>query len=116
MEIGERFSKYTLDNDSIDDNFDDDLSDVSFFQKARLEHFYKFNLQPKLMVYNKHIGQLKKNSDKRIKINKAYTAFLKEIKKKDNQEIEFYNFNDLQLIETINIIKDLILILEQKTS
>lgn len=110
-EIGEKFSKYPLENDSIKSNFDDDLADVPFYQRERVKQLYKFNLQPKLNLYSDKIELLKHNSEERIAHNKNYQNFLKEIKKKDvidEENPEQFGQSDLQLIETYNIMKDLI--------
>ena len=112
LDIGEEHLKYPLEQDSIAPNFDDQLSDVPLLQRERVRQLYKFDLQPKLTVYNKYLPQLKKNSELRIAQNKSYQVFLKELDKKD-KEIEEESFeqfgqNDLQLIETYNIMKDLV--------
>lgn len=114
VEIGEQFAKYPLEGDEIKANYDDDLSDVPFLQRDRIKLLYKFNLQPQLTRFTKHIDQLSKNSEYRIENNKNYQSFLKELKKKkkdleEDQEEEFGQ-NDLQLTESTNIIKDLIIL------
>ena len=53
MEIGEEFSKFPLENDSIAENFDDDLSDLPYSQRQRLRFIYKFDLQKKLACASK---------------------------------------------------------------
>lgn len=118
-EIGERYYKFPLDNDSIPPNFDDDLSDLPFFQRARMGFLYKYNLQPKLELDKKLINQLSENSKKRLEQDKNYQAFIKEVKSraKDSNEIEVeeesvgkWGQSDLQLQETVNIMKDLLFI------
>jgi len=113
-EIGEQYAKFPLETDKIEPNFDDDLSDVPFFQRAKLSNLYKFNLQPKLTMYEDYIPVLKSNSGTRIENNKNYQAFLEEVNKQDlNYDPESdkqYGKNDLQLIEAMNIMKDLILL------
>lgn len=112
-EIGEKFAKYPLENDHITPNFDDDLLDVPFYQRDKVRQLYKFNLQPKLDLYGNFLTSLRKNSDERIKNNKNYQNFLKEIQKKDKDLVdednpEQFGQSDLQLNETYNIMKDLI--------
>ncbi|MEM1282579.1 MAG: S41 family peptidase [Chlamydiota bacterium] len=119
-EIGEQFAKYPLEGDEIKANFDDDLSDVPFVQRDRVRMVYKYNLQPQLSRYNQHIDRLVKNSEYRIENNKNYQSFLKELKKKkkdveEDQEEEFGQ-NDLQLTESLNIMKDLIMLDEMTNS
>src|SRR5262249_27228595 len=45
LDIGESFSKYPLENDSIEPHFDDDLSDLSAFHRLQLGPMYRYNLQ-----------------------------------------------------------------------
>lgn len=111
MEIGEKFSKYPLENDSIKPEFDDDLSDVPYLQRDKVRSLYKFDLQKKLDIYDPYLERLKSNSAERIKNNKSYQNLLKEIKKKDNLDedtAEQLVQYDLQLNETYNIMRDLI--------
>lgn len=115
-EIGEKFSKYPLENDTIHDNFDDDLSDVPATQRSNIRLLYKFNLQPKLTTYVRYIPMLASNSASRIANNKAYQEFIKELKSKneDTKDVEppedeaevTTGKNDLQLLEAYNIMKD----------
>lgn len=113
MEIGEQYAKYPLENDRIKENYDDDLSDVSFLQRERVRALYKFDLQQKLHTYDPYLETLKKNSASRIANNKNYQNFLTEIKKKDKDTEEEIDSSkqgesDLQLLEAYNVLKDLI--------
>lgn len=120
MEIGEKFLKYPLENDRIPPNFDDDLSDVPADQRDKIRMLYKFNLQKKLSSYVPYLETLKKNSAERIKNNKIYQNYLKELKKKDKDsdkdaepdedsaEEASFGKADLQLTESYNIMKDLL--------
>lgn len=111
-EIGEKFTKFPLENDSISPNFDDDLSDIPILQREKIKILYKFNLQPRLHTYDKYMLQLKENSKERIAISKSYQAFIKELQgKNDNVEeepAEELGEIDLQLQETYNIMRDLL--------
>ncbi len=116
-DIGEKSSKYPLENDSIKANFDDDLSDIPFAQRQKIRLLYKFDLQRKLTTYQPYLELLKKNSAYRVTNNKNYQAFLKELKKENQVEGEAeeqFGQNDLQLTETYNILKDLILLMDEK--
>jgi len=116
MEIGEKYAKYPLENDSIDENFDDDLSDVPYAQRQKVRLLYKFNLQKKLTTYQPYMERLKKNADYRIENNKDYQTFLKELRKENNsldEEERHFGQNDLQLMEAYNIMKDLIQFMER---
>ena len=120
LDIGEKFAKYPLKNDSIKENFDDDLSDVPVGQRFKIRLLYKFDLQKKLNTYQPYLEQLKKNAAYRIEHNKNYQTMLKEIKKKDkdiaeSESEEEFGQNDLQLTETYNTMKDLLEMMEKKT-
>lgn len=119
MEVGEKYAKYPLDNDQIKENFDDDLSDIPFTQRNKIRMLYKFDLQPKNTTYQPYLERLKENSAYRIAHDKSYQTFLSEIKKKDEEPVisaegEMEDVDkeqsDLQLMETINIMKDLIVL------
>ncbi len=114
MQIGEQYSKYPLENAAIKENFDDDLADIPQKQREYVRKLYKFNLQPKIRLYIKHREILQVNSDERVVKNKNYQNFLIEIKEetKDQDIIDvIYGQNDLQFEESINVMKDLILLI-----
>jgi len=110
LDIGEKFGKYPLENDSIESHFEDNLSDISPFHRLQLGSAYKSNLQLPLDTYASHLSLLRTNSEKRIESNKNYQNFLTEAKNKnyDANPIEFFNQGDLQMQEALNILKDLL--------
>ncbi|NGX56812.1 MAG: Tail-specific protease [Candidatus Anoxychlamydiales bacterium] len=110
LEIGEKYSKYPLENDKINPNFDDDLSDIPLIHRKRISLLYKHNLQQVTKAYTQYLGILNNNSKQRIDDNKNYQNFLKEIKDKnyESESIDLFNQSDLQLQEAMNITKDLI--------
>ncbi len=117
LEIGEKFTKYPLDSDRIKENYDDDLSDVPFTQRARIALFYKYDLQQKIPVNKKLLDLLKANSAYRIAHNKLYEEFLAELKKKGKNEEEIEEAenkhvfqNDFQLEEAFNVMRDEIIL------
>lgn len=116
LDIGEKHLKYPLENDSIKENFDDDLSDIPYMQRQKIRALYKFDLQQKVTTYHPYLSSLKQNAEQRIENNKNYQAFLKELKKDnaiEEETEEKFGQNDLQLIETYNIMKDLILLMQE---
>lgn len=117
MEIGEKFAKFPLETDEIASCYDDDLDDIPAIHRPQIIRLYKFNLQPILHDYTSYIDLLKENSLMRILENKNYQNFLKELDKKEfiSEAMEAFGQNDLQLTEAINVIKDLVLVLEEKT-
>ncbi|MBA3603298.1 MAG: PDZ domain-containing protein, partial [Parachlamydiaceae bacterium] len=129
-EIGEKFSKFPLEDDSIHESFDDDLSDIPITQRNSIRLLYKFNMQPKLRMYEPYLPTLILNSKIRLERNKPYQEFLKELKEKENDSESSKDVEppeetpenspgkgDLQLIEADNILKDLLYqMLENKKS
>jgi carboxyl-terminal processing protease len=114
IEIGETFAKNPLENDRIKPNFEDDLSDIPYMQRDKIRLLYKFDLQPKLTIYQQYVANLQKNSEQRIGNNKNYQNFLKELKKEDDfdaEDGEKFGQNDLQLAEAYNVMKDVIFLL-----
>lgn len=117
-EVGEKFTKFPLENDSIKPSFEDDLDDIPASQRDNIRLLYNFNLQQKLTIYDKFLPLLISNSAQRVKNSKPYQEFLKEIKKKDSEtEKEIVpeeepeatiGKEDLQLNETYNIARDLL--------
>lgn len=115
-EYGEKFSKYPVPNNSIEENYEDKLSDVLPWNRSHYKKNYLNNLQTKMQTYSKHLGNLRDNSAKRMKENKDYQFFLKGLKEESETEDIHFAQNDLQFLETLNIIKEMIYFydLEQK--
>ena len=118
LEIGEKFSKFPVENDQIPSHFQDDLSDIPPFHRFQIIRSYQQDLQPVLNTYQPFLESLRNNVKARISQNKNYQNFLTftaELAKKDAPSDLPENFgqNDLQLFETVNIMKDLIYFLEQ---
>lgn len=113
LDIGETFSKFPLDNDAIPASFDDELDDIPYLQRDRIKMLYKFNLQPRLHLYDDYLDRLKQNSELRLKSSKSYQNFLKELKKNTDSDVEEDKSSelgqgDLQLYEAYDIMRDLI--------
>ncbi|MBF5058717.1 S41 family peptidase [Candidatus Neptunochlamydia vexilliferae] len=114
LEIGESFAKFPLENDEISPNFVDNLYDIHPFHRRKMMRLYSKNRQEYVDLYGSYLPALKKNSSLRIEQNKNYQNFLKELRKEefDPETAERYGQNDLQLEESLNIMKDLILMLQ----
>lgn len=114
IDIGEKFGKYPLKSDQISANFKDDLSDIPLIYRLPASKFYNYKPQQILDDYTKYLSVLKQNSHTRLKNNKQYQDFLTEIKNKNfkGSAVELFSKNDLQLIEAVNILKDLIFFME----
>lgn len=117
LDIGEKFAKYPLPNDSIDPHFEDDLSDISPLHRLQLGPMYRYNLQTKLTTWPAFLDILRANSTLRMQANKNYQNFLTELQKKnfDSDPIDLFGQSDLQLIESFNIMKDLIFLHHQES-
>jgi carboxyl-terminal processing protease len=115
MEIGEKYSKFPLETDQISAHFTDDLADVPWIHRNQVAKMYKNDFQTIQATYQPYLETLKKNSEERLVQNKNYQNLLKEIAKKEdfNDPTNFFGQNDLQLIETSNIMKDLLYFLEK---
>lgn len=113
-EIGEKHSKNPLENDSIPENFNDDLSDIPMMQRDQISWLYRFNLQSKLKTYTRHLPILHKNSELRLKQDLFYQKFLADLKEEEAnlERLELFSKNDPQLSEATSIMKDLILLLK----
>jgi carboxyl-terminal processing protease len=113
-EIGERHAKHPLENDSIKENFNDDLSDIPTLQRDQISWLYRYNLQPKIKTYSRYLPTLQKNSSQRIQNDPYYQFFLTEMKDEniEGATIDQFIKSDPQLCEAINIMKDLILLLK----
>ena len=114
LDIGEEFSKFPLANDQIPATFEDDLSDIPAIHRNQIMRVYKVNMQTKLDIYQPYLSTLRANCTERLELNTNYQTFLKEIAKQDfsSDVVDYYSQTDLQLDETMNIMKDLILLME----
>lgn len=113
-DIGEKHAKNPLENDSIKENFSDDLSDIPIVQRDQISWLYRFNLQPKIKTFTRYLPMLEKNSSLRIAQDSFYQHFLSLLKEDEVEgaAIEPFTKQDPQLNETINIMKDLIVLLK----
>jgi len=115
VKIGECQAKFPLGNDTISPNFHDQLLDIHPLHRGKMRRYYKQGLQKRLTMYEPHLEILKHNSKVRIEQSRNYQNFLTEMKKEthDPETAERYGQNDLQLEETICIMKDLIFLGKQ---
>jgi carboxyl-terminal processing protease len=121
--IGEAFlGSHTLKNDTINPSFEDKLEDVDATEKSWYLHYYVPTEQNKIDIWKNLIPTLKKNSGYRIGQNKNYQMYLKRLKgepdeinqDEDNGKIKNFGNDDLQMMEAVNVLKDMIY-LESKT-
>jgi carboxyl-terminal processing protease len=116
VEVGEKFSKYPLENDKIQPLFEDDLTDVHPLYRNRLKKMLGKTPQRPSSELALYIDELKIHSQSRIEKNPNYQNFLSEIRDTDRYEIDFNltGQNDLQLEEAMNVMKELILLSSKK--
>lgn len=114
LEIGEKYSKFPVQTDHIEPHFEDTFSDIPFIHRQRVNKLYQEDKQSVLPIKNLHL--LKKNAEQRVANNKNYQNFLKEMEKKDEliESTLFFGLNDLQLEETVKVMKDYILLAEKE--
>lgn len=114
LEIGEKYSKFPIETDCIESHFEDTLEDIPFIHKQRINKLYQEDKQ--LVLPIKNLPLLKKNAEQRLSTNKNYQNFLKELTKKDDlgEDTLFFGLNDLQLEETVKVMKDYILLIEKE--
>ncbi len=112
MEVGEEYAKYPLENDSISPNFEDNLSDVPFFQRERIRRLYQFDMQEPIKKYKGLTEQLKRNSAKRLANDKLFQNFIENMKLIDDGIKEPMVGVDFQMQEALNIMKDMIWLIQ----
>lgn len=121
--IGEEYLEYAIKkDDSIASEYSDDLADIDTALKPWYLKYYMPNLQHKERSWSEVLPLLKKNSEHRLAHNKNYQLFLKRINGEeevsDPEAVEEedalqtsqknYGADDLQMIEAVNILKDMI--------
>ncbi|HEX2579570.1 MAG TPA: S41 family peptidase [Rhabdochlamydiaceae bacterium] len=116
MDIGEKFARFPLETDQIDPSFDDDLFDIPAIHRYQAMRVYKFDLQQILTTYQPYMTILKKNSEERLKLNKNHQNLMEACSKKEPSIYPKFGQNDIQLHESLNIMKDLLMLMQIKAS
>jgi carboxyl-terminal processing protease len=116
LNIGERYLEFPLKNDQIPSAYTDPLTDVDPRNKPWFQKNYLPTLQKKLSLWTQMLPRLQSNSLFRLKKNKDYTFFLKVIEE-DKGKLSFtptakenWGVEDLQMMEAVNILKDMTII------
>lgn len=117
-EIGERFVDYALASDQIAPSYLDDLADVPMFQRLAVGRSYREKLQHQDFSLLPIIGQMRDNSTCRLANSVPYQNFLKKIRAKDIEvdEDSLSLYEDFQLNESLNVLRDLVLFTVQPVS
>lgn len=113
-EIGEAYLDFPLPSDQMPPAYQDTLSDIDPFARRWFQKYYTPTLQKVENKWNAMIPQLKANSEKRIAQNRNFQEFLKQIKGELQPKAELKaGSNDLQMDESVNIVKDMIFLSNQ---
>lgn len=108
--IGERYLEYPLSNDRIAAAYNDNLGDIDGQTKLWFQRNYLPNIQKKESVWRKMLPTLEKNSQYRQQHDPNFKLFLEQIKPvaDGSQSKVSWGNDDLQMIEAVNIVKDMI--------
>lgn len=117
--VGEKFLEYPLPADTIPSAYNDNLSDVDARAKFWFQKNYLPNLQKKIPIWKNMLPKLRENSEKRLLSNPNFQLFLRRQEiirarqqgKEPTRVIEVdenYGVEDLQMQESVEIIKDMI--------
>jgi carboxyl-terminal processing protease len=114
--LGERYLENSLEPDQIAPSYEDKLLDLEGSTKKWFEKNYLPSAQKVISFWKKMVPTLKNNSEYRIAKNEKFQRFLQEQKQKPAMTM----FNtmaadeDLTLVESVNILKDMINIAAKK--
>lgn len=118
--IGERFLEYPLSADSVDPAYVDPLSDLDEKTRRIFQLRYLPFLQRVVPFWKRALPTLKKNSAYRISHDPNFQAFIKKQEKIRSRQNDMpvntideriqIGMEDLQMMEAVNIVKDMILI------
>ncbi len=113
--IGEKYLEYPLKSDRIPSAYVDPLTDVDQRNRAWFQRNYVPTIQKKLSEWNQMLPSLKDNSAFRLRTDKNYKFFIKTLNAQASNRFtptakENWGVDDLQMLEAVNIIKDMILI------
>jgi len=112
-EIGEAYLEYPVTPDWVESAYIDTLADIDPYARKWFQKYYVPSIQQKQLQWDGLLPILRANSAKRVEQNKNYQLFIRQIKEQIEppEEISF-GVNDLQMDESVNILKDMILITE----
>lgn len=120
-EIGEEYLDYALNSESVQSAYNDSLGDLNSRGKEVFLRYYIPTLQKQKTTWINMLPQLRANSEKRLKNNRNFQIFLKEVHGKEvvksekvlssfETKQENYGAEDLQMDEAVNIVKDMVIL------
>lgn len=104
--IGERYLEYALQNDQVPSVYMDTLHDITAQNKQWFQNHYLRYLQKKDLKWIKILPKLKSNSQERLIENSDFKNFHEQLDQ--YKEPVEPKMDDLQMKESINILKDMI--------
>ena len=122
LSVGEEFAKCCIETDQIASTYHFPLDDLPLAKREIMRRLYSINLQEREQIYGAYVPLLRKNSERRMLASKSYQSYLaflqmsgdqpplQEMIQSNEQIQSLYELMDLQLHETLNIAKDLILV------
>lgn len=112
--LGEQYLEFTVQNDSIQNEYSDDLADVTPNLKAWYQRYYMPSLQSRDIQWQKMLPALREKSAERTMQNQDYQVFLKNARKGNainylkNKTPKGTKPVDYQLDEALDIVQDMI--------
>lgn len=106
--LGERFLEHPLPSDRCDNVLSDNLQDLDTNIRPWFQKYYLPNLQKQEEKWRSMLPQLIANSKQRLENNLNYNHFLSSLKHSNTDQN--YGSNDLQMEESVNIVKDMIVL------
>lgn len=107
--IGERYLEHPLPSDNCDNVINDNLGDLDVHVRPWFQKYYLPHLQKQETVWREMLPQLIANSKQRLEKNKNYKIFQDKLKQTVEDNLT-YGSNDLQMEESVNVLKDMILL------
>jgi carboxyl-terminal processing protease len=115
-QLGEKFLDYPLANDRIEASYVDDLDDIEGTIKYWYLKYYTPTLQRRSMRWDAIMEQLREKSSERIAHNEEFQKFLSQDGDEyeetllSSMEDDDEKHTDLQLDESLNILKDMVML------
>jgi len=106
-QIGERFLTGTIPADKIAEGFQDQMSDLTALQKQWFARNYTPTLQTQVSRWKEMVHDLQVRSEGRIAKSDEYQRFIRMLQDRNNDSVVSVN-TDYQLLESVNIVKDMI--------
>lgn len=114
--IGEAYLDYPLPPDHVAACFHDTLTDLDPYARKWFAKYYLPTLQNRLTTWQDHLPLLRENSRRRLKENALFQSFLHVAQTKEGHGDKSLKGRDLQMEESVNIVKDMIFLQQEALS